>query len=296
MKNNRIPFYIWSVMLCILFFSFSFFSCSSDEDNVQQEAKSSFDPTRKTFATSYDFEDFFKVQDESKVFNEQSCYSPDDELNTIDMFIRYTVIGSILNKNLEYQVGDIIYKYGTSGYTIYSINASKYWDALQLISNEDKIIANITSYQKVGNDTYKLADGIQLSYNGDPIITVFLPNVPLPKIADDGKTKVQTSFWVSKSPFQSEFGVQVQAWSRNSVNEDWQNANTEIELRWNLRAKMPNIPYPQPLSGNRKGQGNKIRQRLGWNTGYFAYKMEDGVVSGSAKCWDGSWINAIVKK
>lgn len=54
--------------------------------------------------------------------------------------------------------------------------------------------------------------------------------------------------------------------------------------------------FLQPFSGSKTGTGNKIRVTLDWVTGYFSYKMEKGSVTGSSKCWDNTWITAIVKK
>ena len=116
------------------------------------------------------------------------------------------------------------------------------------------------------------------------------------KISADGRTKVQTSFWSSKSPFKSECGVQVEAWSRPNTSVDWQSANTNLLLNWSCGVVIPMAQMLQPFSGSKDGTGNRIRITLDWVSGYHSYKMEKGSVSGSAKCWDNTWINAVVQK
>lgn len=280
----------------ILIMSLALFSCSNHDNDFDSHSKPGVDATRKVFASQSEFEDFLKVERGSEAVYSPSTYSPDQELSIIESFKEFTTIGAILNDNLEFQVENTVYKYGKSGYTTYFIQISKYDEGLKQIANEKQIIGNLDSYAVLPNGNYKIAEGVEFFYDGEPIITVEMQKPPLLKIAADGRTKVQTSFWSSKSPLKSECGVQVEAWSRPNTSVDWQSANTELSLNWECGVVIPMAQFLQPFSGSKTGTGNKIRVTLDWVTGYFSYKMEKGSVSGSSKCWDNTWITAIVKK
>lgn len=56
--------------------------------------------------------------------------------SVIGQFKAYTAIGKLLNANLEFQIGDTIYKYCESGMGVFEIKASDY-DKLKYYYNKD---------------------------------------------------------------------------------------------------------------------------------------------------------------
>jgi hypothetical protein len=283
----------YKLVFCVSIMSLALFSCNNDYDPI---SNSEIDVTRKVFASQSEFETFLGVEKSPEAIYSPSSYQPDQELSIIESFKEFTTIGSILNDNLEFQVENRIYKYGESGYTTYFIQISKYNEALKYIAKEKNIIDNLDLYEILPNGNYKIEDGVEVFYNGEPIITVEKQKPPLLRISADGRTKVQTSFWSSKNPLKSECGVQVEAWSRPNESVDWESANTDLRLGWDCGLVIPMVPALHPFSGATVGTGNKIKLTLDWVIGYFSYKMEKGIVSGSARCWDNTWITAVVQK
>ncbi len=280
----------------VFFLSIALFSCSNEDSDFNSESNSGLDATRKIFTSQAEFDNFLRTYNGSGIIYSPSTYSPDQELSIIEFFKEFTTIGSILNDKLEFQVENTIYKYGESGYTTYFIQLSEYNEGLKQVAKEKNVIGNLDSYEVLPNGNYKIAEGIEVFYDGEPIVTVEIQRPPLLRIAADGRTKVQTSFWSSKNPLKSECGVQVEAWSRPNTSVDWESANTNLKLGWECGIVIPMAPMLQPFSGAKDGTGNKIRITLDWVTGYHSYKMEKGSVLGSARCWDNTWITAVVQK
>jgi len=255
------------------------------------------DLSRTCFKDVAEYEKFLFVNANTVLSNPNFILSKDENnLSIIETFIKYTTTGSILNRNLEFQVGNTIYKYGKSGYTIYEIEKDKYVDALKYANNDELTSKEIDKFNKTGKGKYSIEDGINLYYDGNPIIEVQRSNLPLTRVAADGRTKVQAAFWKSRGATKSSCGVKVEAWSRDNVNVDFSTADTDLQLVWNINVTIPLATIPIPFSGSLVGHGNIIKQELDWCTGYYSYNMvKPSFVSGSAKCWDGSWIAAKVE-
>jgi len=278
----------------IFVISLIFSSCNNESSDLPFSPEPT---TRNVFGNKEEFNSFMDNKNIEMGYT-TSNYSPDQELTIIESFKEFTSIGSILDKNLEFQIGNIIYKYGESGYTIYLIQDSKYNEALSFVRKEKNIINNITSYKTLPDGGFQIAEGIELFYDGDPIITVERQNQPLLRVAADGRTKVQTSFWTTKGPLRSSCGVRVEAWSRSNTSSNWESAKTDLTLEYNVQVKIPILPVPQPFHNgfSTKVPNNKIEITLDWVAEYCSYKMEKGSIIGRAKCWDNTWITATVNK
>jgi len=254
------------------------------------------DPTRKCFADMKEFDAYLASHSNDAPFVTGTSVGG-TEKSIIDEFITSTVIGSILNKKLEFQIGDTIYKYSKSGYCIFAVKQTEYAKAMSIMSKEKDILKRLNNYSSTEYGKYQIADGIVLYYTGDPIIEVTKKtSVPLTRISVDGRTKVQASFWRSKTPIRSSCGVKVEAWSRENQYEDFSAADTDLELAWDLQFSMPAGLFPNPSAGLRDGHGSVIKEELHSCGGYFEFNMLAGSIIGSAKCWDNTWISANVKK
>lgn len=283
-------------ILSMLLGSFVLCSCSNGEqDGIKDD--SFIELSRVCFADIAEYEEFLSANSNAIIVNPNFTL-PENEnnLSIIETFIKYTTTGSILNKNLEFQVGNTIYKYGKSGYTIYEIEKNKYIAALKYANNDELTSKEISKFNKTGEGKYSIEDGINLYYDGTPIIDVQISKEPLTRVAADGKTKVQAAFWKSRGAIKSSCGVKVEAWSRDNANVDFSAADTDLLLVWNININIPLATIPIPFSGSLTGHGNIIKQELDWCSGYYSYNLiKPSTISGRAKCWDGSWITATVE-
>ena len=142
----------------------------------------------------------FASFDNSYLITKTTLYN--EKTSIIDIFKENTAIGSILNENLEFEVADTIYKFSKSGYTIYAIEKAAYKNIKKYLAQEKSILNDIESYPKISFGKYQLEKGILLYYTGNPIIEVTRIPVPIPtRVAQDGRTKVQASFWKSRTVF-----------------------------------------------------------------------------------------------
>lgn len=92
-----------------------FSSCFNEEDNQEESSVL----LRTHFANDSDVDAFVASFDNSYLNTKENLCN--ENTSIIDLFKENTAIGSILNKNLEFEVADTIYKFGDSGYTIYAI-------------------------------------------------------------------------------------------------------------------------------------------------------------------------------
>ena len=277
---------------CSLIMATIFSSCSNEEDNQEESPVL----LRTHFANDSDVDAFVASFDNSYLNTKENLCN--ENTSIIDLFKENTAIGSILNKNLEFEVADTIYKFGDSGYTIYAIEKTAYKNIKKYLAQEKGILSNIESYPMVSFGKYQLEKGILLCYTGNPIIEVTRITTPIPtRVAQDGRTKVQASFWKSRTVLKSSCGVQVEAWSRENVNTNFTSADTDLELFWDIYINIPVAPLPSPCQGSKVGHGNIIRQQLYWCSGYHNLNLKSpSHIIGRAKCWDGNWIAANVDK
>lgn len=280
------------LFFCPLIMVAIFSSCSNEEYNQEGIPILS----RKHFANDADLDAFIASFDNSYFNTKTTLY--DEKASIIDVFKENTAIGSILNKKLEFEVADTIYKFGESGYTIYAIEKNAYKNIQKYLGQEKSILQDIESYPMVSFGKYQLEKGILLYYTGNPIIEVTRITVPIPtRVSQDGRTKVQASYWRSRNLLKSSCGVQVEAWSRENMNTDFTSADTDLELFWDIFYDIPVAPLPCPNRGSKVGHGNIIREQLYWCTGYYNMSLKSpSHIVGRAKCWDGSWIAANIDK
>lgn len=268
-------------------------SCSGEDADLGGKPQR-MNLSRKYFASEAELDAFISSFDGSESTNKSSNES---EQTIMEALRENTAIGSILNDNLEFEVGDTIYKYAPDGYTMYAIEKSAYNNAYKYFGQEAAIIARLSSYAKVNEGVYRLEDGVLLYYTGEPVFEYISSSSYVPtRISQDGLTKVQAAFWKSHSVIKSSCGVKVEAWARNNVEEDFQSFETDLQLQWNIRFTMVNAPAA-PSSGSLIGHGSVLKKELYWSTGYFTYNLvAPSVIEGKAKCKDGSWISAAVTK
>lgn len=289
---SKITFFAMCVVCCA-----TVCSCSDEYDNpgYQKQEVTPTDNTRIVFTDMDEFNAYLASQ--NNVASPVSC-SPNSNVSDIMAdFISSTSIGALLNDKLEIQVGDTIYKYSPSGYCIYAIQQTKYAEVCNIVLKENELLKNLRKYKAVEPGKYEISTGVMLYYTGAPvIISVKKQSVPLTRISDDGRTKVQTSFWVSTSPFMSSCGVKVEAWSKDNDYDDLGAADTDLELTWDIGYTIPMATLPNPSAGSLTGHGNIIKQQLNYCYGYFKFEMKAGTIIGAAKCWNGKWISATVTK
>ena len=218
--------------------------------------------------------------------------------DVIEQFKKYTDVGKLLNKKLEFQIGDTIYKYCVSGNGVFEIDASKY-DMLRSYYDKDaELIANLGNFKEVSLYRYQIVEGLVFVYTGEPVIVVkhAMNSVPT-RVSVDGLTKVQTSFWNSTGAFSSSCGVKVEAWSRDNVNQEFQAANTNLTLAWDIQIRANRGVLYRSSRGGLDEKGNVIRQKVTSDNGPVKYTLwTNSSILGRAKCWDGSWIEAKVTK
>lgn len=146
-------------------------SCSDDEQDGIKGNDSSIELSRTCFTDVAEYEDFLSANSSAILVNPNFTLPEDEkDLSIIETFIKYTTTGAILNRNLEYQIGDTIYKYGKSGYTIYEIAKEKYAEALKYANNDEQTRKDTGKFSKTEEGKYIIEDGISLYYDGNPVI------------------------------------------------------------------------------------------------------------------------------
>lgn len=229
----------------------------------------------------------------------QTFESDQNPTSIMGQFKAYTAIGKLLNANLEFQIGDTIYKYCESGMGVFEIKASDY-DKLKYYYNKDgELIANIKDFKESSPFRYQIVSGLVFDYTGEPVIEVLQTVAPIPtRMSLDGLTKVQASFWKSSGLFNSSCGVKVEAWSRDNTMQDFQEANTDLTLEWNIQVKAERTqPTFRSSRGGLSNKGNVIEQTIFSTSSYEKFTLwTNSSIVGRAKCWDGSWIKAEVTK
>ncbi len=149
---------------CSLIMATIFSSCSNEEDNQEESPVL----LRTHFANDSDVDAFVASFDNSYLNTKENLCN--ENTSIIDLFKENTAIGSILNKNLEFEVADTIYKFGDSGYTIYAIEKTAYKNIKKYLAQEKSILSNIESYPMVSFGKYQLEKGILLCYTGNPML------------------------------------------------------------------------------------------------------------------------------
>lgn len=217
--------------------------------------------------------------------------------DVIGQFKECTDVGKLLNKDLEFQVGDTIYKYCASGNGFFEIEASKY-DMLRSFYNKDaELIDNLGSFREISPYRYQIAEGLVFVYTGEPVIVFLNVTAPVPtRTSPDGRTQVQVSFWSSIGP-SSSCGVKVKAWARENLNQAFEDANTELRMAWNIQIRANSGATFRSSRGEMTGNGNEIKQPVTSDTGFVKYTLwTNSLIMGKAKCWDGTWVEAKVTK
>lgn len=80
--------------------------------------------------------------------------------DVIEQFKKYTDVGKLLNKDLEFQVGDTIYKYCASGNGVFEIEASKYEKLRSFYNKDAELIDNLGCFKEVSFYRYQITDGL----------------------------------------------------------------------------------------------------------------------------------------
>lgn len=161
------------------------------------------------------------------------------------------------------------------------------------------MIANIKDFKENSPFRYQIVNGLVFEYTGEPVIEVQQVIAPIPtRMSLDGLTKVQASFWKSSGLFHSGCGVKVEAWSRDNAMQDFQEANTDLTLEWNIQVKAERTqPTFRSSRGGLSNKGNVIEQTIFSTSSYEKFTLwTNSSIIGRAKCWDGSWIKAEVTK
>lgn len=220
-----------------------------------------------------------------------------DSDGVIGLFKEYTDVGKLLNKDLEFQVGDTIYKYCVSGNGIFEIEASKYAVLCSYYDKDAELIENLDRFKEVSPYRYQIAEGLVFVYTGEPIIVVQNAMVPVPtRTSPDNRTQVQVSFWTSLGP-SSSCGVRVKAWSRDNINQAFEDANTELAIAWNIQIRANSGATFRSSRGELTGMGKEIKQSVTSDRGPVKYTLwTNSLIMGKAKCWDGTWVEAKVTK
>ncbi len=278
-------------------FAINFLICSCSSEGMEQDVDVEnllIDSPRKCFADEAELDAF--ISSFEGCVSKGSASGGTDQA-VMEAFRENTAIGSILNDNLEFEVGETIYKYGNDGYTMYAIEKAAYNHARRYFGQETKVIDGLPAYSLMGEGIYKLEDGVLLYYTGKPIFEYISSSSFVPtRMSQDGLTRVQAAFWRSRGVLKSSCGVKVEAWSRNNVEEDFKSFDTDLQLQWDIRFTMVNAPAA-PSAGSLSGHGSVLKKELYWSSGYFSYNLvAPSTIVGKAKCKNGSWITATVTK
>ena len=172
--------------LLMAVFAVVFVSCT-DTDNLQSNQPQS---DRIYFADKNAFEAYL-ASPTSIDLAFSSTSAPND---VVGQFKEYTDVGKLLNQDLEFQVGDTIYKYCASGNGVFEIEASKYEMLRSFYDKDAELIDNLSSLKEVSPYRYQVTEGLIFVYTGEPIIVVqnFVSPTPT-RTSPDGRTKVQAS-------------------------------------------------------------------------------------------------------
>lgn len=273
-------------------FALFLFSCvDSDSDSMVKPQ-----PDRVCFSDMNAFEAYLSSYSSSICstnFSEE--LSP---TSIIGKFKAYTAEGKLLNKDLEFQIGDTIYKYCESGMGMFEISSSKYYDLDFYYGKEKYIVANLENYPEISSFRYRITNGLIFVYTGEPIFDIQKIVTPLPsRTSQDQLAQVQTSFWRKTGATKSSCGVKVEAWSRENTMQKFHAANTDLLLEWNIqvRADGDNVPF-RSSRGGLAGKGNIIQQEVFYAYGPVKYTLwENSIITGCAK-YQNSWLKAEVTK
>lgn len=270
-------------------FAIMFVSCTDTNDLQSSQSQSD----RIYFADRNAFEAYLA----SPTSIDLAFPSTSDSDGVIGQFKKYTDVGKLLNKDLEFQVGDTIYKYCASGNGIFEIEASKYAMLRSFYDKDAELIGDLANFREVSPYRYQIAEGLVFVYTGEPIIMFQNVVAPIPtRTSLDGRTQVQVSFWTSLGP-SSSCGVRVKAWSRENLNQAFEDANTELRIAWNIQIRANSGVTFRSSRGELTGNGNEINQRVTSDTGFVKYTLwTNSLIMGKAKCWDGTWVEAKVTK
>lgn len=283
-KNYFLMYFMTLVCICI--------SCNNDIEFNGSKNDKSFDPTRKVFADEKAVTEFLQENASSiEEGNNQFYYS-----TILERLVKTTPFGKLVNDKFEYQIGDYIHKFGTSGYTEYKILASKYEIALTQIEKDDVILAKLDELRKLDDITYEISEGIYLIYTGIPLIEATEITPPDLRISADGRTKVRVSFQNSYNYLFSDCSIHVEAFE--NVNGEFIPYKTDIRANWTLGINAGSkVEYSSGNPGLITGRSSWYQTLLSTSVnvgegGAPRYSLNSGTMSGSCKCWDGQWITA----
>ncbi len=181
---------------------------------------------------------------------------------------------------------------------VFEIESSKYDDLQYYYKREREIIENLKNFEVLSPYKYQITDGLIFEYTGEPVIVVQEITTPIPtRMSQDGLAKVQASFWKSGGLGGSSCGVKVEAWSRENSLQDFQAANTDLLLDWNIQVRAEyGIPTFRSSKGYLTGKGNIINQTIFSTNGYEKFTLwTNSKITGSAM-YKGSWLTAEVTK
>ena len=271
----------------------AFLSACSEDTAILDGDVPQVEMSRAHFDNKADLEAYLSSYGDTTIVSVAKKENP----SIMEAFRANTAIGAILNDNLEFEVGNTIYKYGQAGYTIYEIEKSAYDDAGKYYNHEAETLAGLSSYPSPETGRYELEDGVTLYYTGDPVFEYISAFSPVPtRISADGLTRVQVSYWKSRGIVESSCGVEVEAWSRNSGNEDFASYETDLQVQWDIYFNAPGS-VKTPAGGSASGHGNVLRKQIYWCTGYYSMDLvSPSLIVGQCKCHDGSWLSAKVSK
>lgn len=284
-KENYFMMY-FMLLMCICF------GCNTDIESNGPKNVKSIDPTRKVFVDENAVTEFLKENASSiGEGNNQYYYS-----TILERLVKTTPFGKLVNEKFEYQIGDYIHKFGTSGYTEYKILASNYEIALTQIVKDDEILAKLDDLKKLDDITYEISEGLYLIYTGIPLIEAIEITPPDLRISADGRTKVRVSFQNSYNYLFSDCSIHVEAFE--NVNGEFVPYKTDMRANWTLAINAGSkVEYSTGNTGLIINRSNWYQTLLSTsvNVGEGAaprYSLQSGTMSGSCKCWDGQWITA----
>lgn len=275
--------------------------CGNEDNSIfSQEGNNSFveDPTRVVFKTVEDLSTYIMALPDEEIYSDDIDLSGN---NVLDNFKKITPLGKVLNERNEIQIENKIIKFGESGYTQYVLDLDKYTSGLEYIKQESIILGELSKFDRLSDCCYKLSDGIELYYNGSPIINIDTPTVPETKTVEIGDYKAQVAFWKSSAVFVFSCGALVDAFKKSG--NDFKEFNTRLQLSWSRCAAYridkdsPTGLYIPVQDASYTGTGSRLKKTWDKITVVdprlsYTYELSYGaIITGSI--WNGNeWITA----
>ncbi|MGL5894716.1 MAG: hypothetical protein ACRCZM_08905, partial [Bacteroidales bacterium] len=193
----------------------------------------------------------------------------------------------------EIEVEGKIFKLGKSGYTEYIISKDQYLLALDIIKEEESIIAKLDQYEEIDDSNYLISDGVVLVYTGAPLYERLISHRET-KVLLNNYT-VTCGPWRSSSYFYIAYGCEM--WSKNNGGK----YSTDIQMEWNgvsILRRHKNDPVGTGMfigitNGVKTDKGDYDKKTFddlkGVNVSKYRYTGNSGIVYARAMC-EGKWV------